>query len=817
MITHVFMLRNFFKTAGRNILKYKSYSLINFIGLTTGFALALLILTYVRSELSYDRFHERADRLYRIKYVAPNGLELASSPPPIAPVMKDFFPEVEEVARMYSRNVSIARPETEESFEETNVFFADSTITKMFSFDFISGNPAEALKDKFTVLINEAMAKKYFGDKDPLGESLLFQGKHSFKVAGVVKDFPENSHIRFNMLVPYDNMFDLETDQAAQILRNNLAMNFIISHSYTYVLLKPGADPGNVDNNMEAFLKKYAQPNLIVGQIFTLMPITDIHLKSELLVEPRPTNSMTNIFIFAGVGLLTLIIACINYINLSTAQSFARVREVGIRKILGSLRYQLISQFLAESFLFCLIAVILSFAVFYAALPLLNTLTDKSLAFGEVVDRELLLYATVIVLGITLLAGTYPAYFVTHFNSITALKGQASDLHGSHFLRRALVVFQLFIACILLSGSLLIVKQLDFLNTRPLGFQQEHIINVPLFSSNLNGIFRQNDSTFWVRLQSFRDAIESQTGVRGTTLSSTAPGLGAIFRGTVPEGFTQQDNMFIANLSADEDFLATYDMALLAGRSFNKSLGNDVNDAFIVNETAVKEWNWETPEQSIGKTLNREGKQGKVIGVVRDFHFTSLSTAVSPMVIEMNPNQYNLLSIKFENANIQPTIDKLEAKWNEMFPEKTFQFNFLDEQINNQYENFRNFGTIIQTFTFIAILISCLGVYGLVLFVVQRKVKEIGVRKVLGASVPGILRLIYKDFVWLLVIGFVLAIPVSYYLMNQWLMNFTYRTSIDVSTYFLSFLLVVVVVALTIGYQALRASLSNPVDSLRSE
>lgn len=811
------MFQNFLRTALRTILKYKAYATINFLGLTTGFALALLIVAYVRSEVSYDRFHANADRLYRIKYVAPNGLELASSPPPIAPVMKDFFPGVEEAGRMFGRSVSVSLPEGKQAFEENSVFFADSSIMKMFSFEFVKGDPGRALADKFTVLINEEMAKKYFGDKDPIGETLIFSGNVSFKVTGVVKDFPGNSHIRFNMLVPYDNMFDLESPQAAQILRNNLAINFIISHSYTYVLLKPGADPTDVDKNMEAFLKKYAQPDLIVGQVFTLMPVPDIHLKSTLLVEPTPTNSWTNLNIFIGVGVLTLLIACINYINLSTAQSFTRVKEIGIRKILGSMKGQLISQFLAESFLFALVSFVFSLLAFYLALPFLNSLTDKNLLFAEVMDWQLIVSGIVLVFIITGLAGGYPSYFVTQFNSINALKGAGITQHGSQFLRKTLVVFQLAIACMLLSGSLLILKQLKFISDRPLGFQRDQVINVPIFSSNLNGIFRQNDSTFWNKLQTFRDVIETQSGVMATTLSSNAPGLGAIFRGTVPEGFTQQDNMFIANMSVDYDFFKTYGMEFVAGRPFSKDYGTDQQNAFIINESAVKQFNFDTPEGSLGKTINREGKQGKVVGVIRDFNFTSLTEPVSSMVLEISPNGYNTLSIKFQNANITTTLDKLESEWNKMFPEKTFQYTFLDEQLNNQYRGFQNFATIIQAFTGIAILISCLGVYGLILFVVQRKVKEIGVRKVLGASVPSILRLIYRDFVWLIVAGFVFAIPVSYYFIGQWLENFTYHTTIDVFTYVISLLVVVVVVAVTIAIQAIKASLANPVNSLRSE
>lgn len=811
------MLKNFFKTAGRNILKYRAYATINFLGLTTGLALALLILTYVRSELSYDRFHTNADRLYRIKYVVPNGLELATSPPPIAPVMKDYFPEVEEAGRIYLRNVSISIPDTEQTFEENSIAFADSTIMRMFTFEFVKGNPDVALKDKFTVVITEDMARKYFGDKDPIGESLIFAGKQSFKVTGVIKEYPDNSHIGFNMLVPYESMFDLESDQAAQVLRNNLAINFVISHSYTYVLLKPGADPTNVDRNMDAFLKKYAQPQLLVGQVFTLMPVPVIHMESELLVEPSPTNSWTNLYIFIGVGILTLLIACINYINLSTAQSFTRIKEIGIRKVMGSMKHQLITQFMAESFLFCFLSLVFAFLVFYGALPLLNELTAKELVFSEVMDIKTIAAAVALVVAITILAGGYPAWFVTRFNSINSLKGQTSGQLGSQALRKVLVVFQLSIACMLVSGSILIVKQLNYLQSRPLGFQKDQVITIPLFSQNLNGLFRQNDSTFWNRLQTFRDVIENQSGVHGTTLSSNAPGLGAIFRGTVPEGFTQQDNMFIANLSVDYDFISTYGMELAAGRSFAKEYGTDRAEAFIVNESAVKEFNWGSPDQAIGKKLNREGKEGKIVGVIKDFQFRSLTEPMSAMVLEVSPNGYNTLSVRFNNDEIQPTIDKLEAEWNKMFPEKTFQFTFLDEQIDSQYQSFQNFGTIIQVFTFIAILISCLGVYGLVLFVVQRKVKEIGVRKVLGANVMSILGLIYKDFAWLIAIGFLVAIPASYYLMSEWLENFNDHTPIDAVTYLISFTLVIVVVGATIGYQAVKASLANPVTSLRSE
>jgi putative ABC transport system permease protein len=811
------MLKNFFTTAWRNILRHKTYAIINFIGLTCGLTLALLIFAYVRSEMSYDRFHEKADRLYRFGYTVPNGLLLASVPPPIAPSLKEFFPEVEEAVRLYGRNVSIKLPETTQAFEESGVYFADSSFTKMFSLEFVAGSAARALHDKYTILINEEMASKYFGNKNPIGESLILSGRHSFKVTGVVKNFPDNSHIRFNMLVPYDDMFELEDEKTEVVLRNNLAKNFVISHSYTYVLLKDGASHQSINDKMDDFVKKYADPSLVIGQKFALIPLTDIHLKSTFQAEPSPTNSITNIYIFIAAGLLTLIIACINYINLSTAQALTRIKEIGIRKILGSMKYQLIGQFLAESFLFCLIALAISFVAFDFTLPLLNQLTSKNLQFLTSVDRILVLSSIGLLVAITVLAGGYPAYFVTKFKSVNALKGADSRGSGSQLLRKALVVVQLSIASMLLSGSVLIIKQLNFLESRPLGFQKEHVINIPLYSNNLNNYFQQGDTTFQSRLQSFRNTVESKSEIRFTALSSGSPGVGAIYRGTIPEGFAKEDNLFVANMSVDYDFLEAYGMELVAGRGLSRDFTTDKKEGFMVNETAVREFKWGTAEQALGKEINREGKIGKVVGVVKDYNFTALTVPISALILSIDENQFNTLSVKFLNTNVESVLKTIETEWNNIFPEKAFEYFFLDEQINQQYTDFQNFGSIIQYFSGIAILISCLGVYGLVLFTVQRKVKEIGVRKVLGASIRSILALLYRDFALLIVFGFVLAAPVSYYFLTQWLTNFTYHVSIDVMTYTISLLLVLAVVTLTIGYQAIRAAMANPVESLRSE
>lgn len=814
-----FMITNFFRTAWRNILKYKTYATINFVGLTCGLTLSLLIFTYIRNEISFDTFHSKLERIYRIKYNTPNDLKLATTPPPIAPRMKEYFPEVEEVARVYIRNASISKSVDgqNESFEEQNVAFADSTLTDIWTLDFIAGDAKKALKEPFTVIITDETAKKYFGENNPMGETLTFGGNISFTVSGVVKKFPVNSHIQFNMLIPYDNMFNMETSATAQVLRNNLDINYIVSHSYTYVLLKPGTSPESVNARFDEFIKKYALPQLQRGQKFELFPLADVHLKSDMLAEPTTTNSYATLFIFAGVGLLTLIIACINYVNLATAQSFTRIKEIGIRKILGSARSQLIGQFLLESFLFCLIAFLLSLVGMYYALPLLNQLTGSDLQFLEVMDMTTLGAALALLVVITLLAGGYPSIYATQFDSVNSLKGSGGgSLYAGNYLRKVLVVFQLLITSALISGSMMIVKQLRYLENRPLGFARENILVVQMQSQNLNGLFSSGDPSFQERLNSFRNTIENQSSVRSSALSTSVIGQGAVFRGLVPEGFTQDDNMFVANLGIDYDLLDTYQIKILAGRNFSKEVGSDPAEGFIINETALTEFNFGTPQEALGKTLNLEGKQGKVIGVVEDFNFNALTSPISALVMDLQP-RYSFLSISLHNENTQQNIEVLQNKWNELFPEKAFEFFFLDTQLNQQYQNYQNFGKIINSFTLIAVLISCLGVYGLILFVVQRKVKEIGVRKVLGASVPGILKLIFMEFTWLIVIAFVIAVPFSYYLISRWFENFVYHTSIDVFTYIASLAIVLVIVSITIIYNAHKAASANPVNSLRSE
>ncbi len=813
------MFNRFLKTAKRNILRNKVYALINFSGLSIGIALTLLIFIYVREEVSYDKFHKKSDRIYRLKYSLPSqGMELASSPPPIVPKLADTFSEVETAARVFGRNVSIKRDDNaQEVFEETNVFFVDTTFNKIFDLEFIAGNPEQALKKNNVILIEE-IAKKYFGDENPIGQSLNFSNRISFSVAGVVKAMPSNSHISFNMLLPYDNMFDLEAPRAAQIMRNNLANNFMISHSYSYVLLKEGADPKSVDNGMQQFLEDNANPNMLLGQVFTLMPIEDIHLSSTLLAEPSATNSWSNIYVFIAVGILTLLIASINYVNLATAQSFSRIKEIGIRKALGSAKSQLIRQFLTEALLFVLISGVVSQLIIYLALPTLNDLTGKEFQFIQVVDTQLLSICVVITLVITLLAGAYPAFFISGFNTVNALKGKKIQAKGGgNLLRKSLVTFQLLVASFLLVGSIIIYKQLSFITNKSLGFDKDKVVMIQLFSQNLNNIFSGSDSTFQMRLKTFSDQLVNQSSIKSTSRVSAPVGLGAIYRGAIPEGFTSEDNMIMANLSVDYNFFETFGIDVIAGRALSEEFPSDVSGTFLVNETAVRDYNWEMPEKAIGKELAIDGQPGKVVGVIKDFHFVGLTQPLSPLCINLNLTNSPLLAVKISGGEIEQVVETIESSWNSLFPEKSFEYTFLEDGLDNQYAAFNNFGDIIKHFSLISIIISCLGLYGMILYSTQSKIKEIGIRKVLGAGVGTILMSIFREFGLLILIAFTLAIPVSYYAAIDWLDAFQYRIDIDPITYIIGLAVILAVVALTVGYNATKAALVNPVDSIRNE
>lgn len=815
------MFKNYFLSAVRNLTKHKTFSFINILGLTGGLTSCLLIFTFVIDEFSYDTSHQKGDRIYRVQYDIQN-FHLARVPPIMSENIAAYFPEVETTSRLFSRGVSVQVPNENTSdikrFEESNVNFADASLFEIFDFELVSGSIDGALTEPFTIVLNEEIASKYFGDANPIGKQLLLEGDKSFKVTAVVEDFPVNSHTHFDMLLPYDNMYDLEPEGLKENVRNNFKRNWIVSHSPTYVLLKEGRSPESVDARFPDFISEKIPANMNKDPSFKLQPLSDIHLNNDIQAQAEPSGSMRFIYIFIAVGVLTLVIACINFINLSTARSLQRTKEIGMRKVLGSGKSSLIAQFLGESFLTTAVATLLAYGLSSLLLPQMNVLTNKTLDTSVLFTPQILGGLSLLFILAGFMAGLYPSFFVTRIAPLSSLKGEISkSRQGGLAFRKVLIIVQFGISVILISSTLIVFDQLDMMRNRPLGFNKEHIVNVPVQSQNFNNVFGGIDGQKRQKMNAFEDAIANIPGVVGSTVSSTAPGFGIVNRNIVPEGFTAQDNIIAPVYAVDYDFIDTYEIEVLTGRGFSTEFGTDHQSAFIINEFGASEFEFGNAEEALGKSINVEGKEGKVIGVVKDFNFLSLAQPMGTLIMEVSVAQFGVFSLKLENENIPQTLAKVEDTWNEFFAEETFDPTFLDESLEQSYTQQEQLGTIVGYFSVLAILISCLGSYGLIMFIASRKMKEVGIRKVLGASIPNIVMLMSKQFVVLAVISMAIAIPITVWLGNGWLEDFSYRISISPMSFIIASLLTVGLVLITISFQAIKAAVSNPVKALRTE
>ena len=813
------MVKNYILIAFRSLFKNKIYALINIFGLAIGISCCIYIYLFVNDELSYDRFQNKYDRIHRVIYHATNGKNYAQVPPVISPLMTEFFPEVETSARMYERNMSVQIEQENErrEFEEEDVFFADSAIIDIFSFDFIEGNPDKMLKEPFTVVLSKSLSDKYFHGKNAIGRNIILQGNMPFQVVGVFRDYPDNSHIKMNMLLPYDNMYDMENDKAAAFMRENLSYNWVISHSNTYVLLKEGFTSQTVNNKFPDLLKNHAHEKLQVGQRFSLEPMSDFYLFSDAFATPENKSSIKFVYAFSAIAFITLLIACCNFINLSTAHSIKRTKEVGLRKVLGAYKRQLFGQFLGESLIVSIIGFILALLILSLVLPMLNQITDKSLSFSALGNLTSLgmLFLILILAGI--LGGVYPSYIITRVNVVDTLKGRSSIKPGRFSLRKVLVSFQFMISVTLISVAIVIYNQIDHLLNRPMGFEEEEIINIPIFSNNLNSVFGGVDGVMRQRLNTFEEEVIKHPGINHVTLSSVRPGLGAISRMTIPEGHDPDKQIFVPTMGVDYDFIEAYGLQVISGRDFNKNAGTDHKEAFIINKKFIDKFNWGSPEEAIGKEIDLEGKEGNVIGVIDDFHYTSLQYPIEALILEINIASFNTFSFNVHQSNFKEVTDFLQEKWRLHFPEKTFEYSFLSNKISDQYQSEKRMSWIISIFAVLAILISCLGSYGLVMFSAKRKEKEIGVRKVLGASVVRLTRMLFSEFTWLFLIGFVFAVPLVVYFSMQWLNNYSYKVPVDLFIFLQSGFITLLIIWISISYQSIKAALINPVQLLRDE
>jgi putative ABC transport system permease protein len=808
------MLKSYIKTAFRNLMKYKVISSINLFGLTVGLTCSLLILAYILNELSYDKYNANADRIYRVTRTFNNqdgnvSLRLSTISPPFGPYLLTDFPDIQKMTRILSNGVTSMR--YHEKLFNDHVYFADENLFDVFSVRVLKGNPKTALSIPFTVMIDEEMSKKYFGDEDPMNKSIRFNNQFELKVSGVFKSFPANAHIHPEVMVSFSTLNDTAV-YGAEGLRTNWGNNSF----FTYLLMPENYPVKKMVAQFPAFLDKHMPHKDFNGMNpskFTsldLQKLTDIHLYSHTDYEAEPNGDMKRVYIFSIVAFFILLIACINYMNLSTARSALRAREIGIRKVIGARKKELILQFLGESVLLCWIAILLAGVFTFFALPWLNSMAGEHFSFGILVQWQVLLPLFIAPFVIGTLSGIYPAIFLSSFQPIKTLKGLFKAGGGNISFRQVLVTTQFVISIVLIITTVVVFQQLHFMQQKSLGYDKEHIVLLP-YGTDLGKQYNTFRSEL-LRNAGFKDITRSTRVPTGRLLDD----MGAF---TYTGDSARPTNTDIKYVGVDYDFLSVYGIKILAGRDFSREFATDTA-SFILNESAIHTLGWKDPQTAIGKDFRYGNQKGHIIGVVRDFNFESMHQAIVPLILIMLPpsqSYYSDASVKMSGTNLHSSLEYLEKTWRRMFPEAPYQFNFLDERFDKLYESEQKQGSIFVSFACIAIFIACLGLFGLSAFAISQRIKEIGIRKVLGANATGIVALLSKDFLRLVVIAAVIAFPIAWYAMHDWLKDFAYRISIEWWVFLMAGILAALIALITVGFQALKAAIANPVKSLRTE
>ncbi|MEO5681406.1 MAG: FtsX-like permease family protein [Chitinophagaceae bacterium] len=793
------MIKNYFKVAFRNLWRHRTFSFINILGLTVGLTAFFLIFMYVKFELSYDAFNSKADRIYRVVADLKTPSETLRTSGPgwaVGPNIKEEFAEVEAVARVTGDNILVRKGEIK--FREENAIWADSSLFKIFDFTLSKGNPRTALSEPFSIVFTETAAKKYFGKEDPMGKTLLLTGDaFPSTVTGIIKDIPENSQVKADMLVSMSTI----TAKFNKTLDSQWA-NY---GNRTYILLKPQVKAASLLAKLPAFLEKRNGTEMKRLQMFPtllLEPLRDVYLHSTR--DGNKTGNSGNVYIFSIIALFILVIACINFVNLTTARSAERAKEVGIRKVVGAGKGQLAKQFIGESVLICVIAFVL--AVIAAALLLspFNQLSGKIIAQSIFEHGAYLLILFVIAVAIGILAGIYPALVLSSFQPVKVLKGRFATGTKGTILRKGLVVAQFTISIALIIGTIVVYAQMKYMRSQDLGFNKEQKLII--------------DSQGDPAKNTLKQSIASIPGVQATSLAGSVPG------GGNPGAYSQVENkkgdMQIANLDlyfTDFDYIPQYQIKIVAGRAFSKEMGTDTTQAMLLNETAVKLFGYSSAKDIIGKKFDQWGRKGTVIGVTEDFHFRSLQEVIKPLSMRIEPDRCYLISATVTAAQVPATIAAIESKWKALIPNRPFSYFFLDEFFDKQYRSEMRFGKLFLNFALLAIFISCLGLLGLASYSTMQRTKEIGIRKVMGASVGGIVNLLSRDFLVLVLISFVVAAPIAWYGMHSWLKDFAYRIDISWWVFVLAGIIAVVIALGTISFQAIKAAVANPVKSLRTE
>jgi putative ABC transport system permease protein len=809
------MIKNYLKIAYRNLVKYKFISFINIFGLTVGLACCLLILTYILNELSYDKYQPNADRVYRVTRTFLNpetktvSLTLSTISPPFAPLLKNDFGEIEDITRTISNGTTPMKYE-EKMFNEENVMFADDHFFNFFKTNVVKGDPQKALSDPYSVMMTEEIAKKYFGNEEPMNKMIrINMGDYfNFKVTGVYKDLPSNTHFHPSILISFNTLNDTLI-YGAENLRRNWGNNSF----FTYIRLPNHYDPKKLEAQFPAFLDKHMGDEYTGkykpsdGTSLGLQKLTDIHLRSHTDYEAEENGDIKRVYIFSAIALFILLIACINYMNLSTSRSTLRAKEIGIRKVAGAERKEIVFQFLTESILVSYLSLALAIAITWLALPWLNKISGQKLTIDILLKWQIIVPLLLIPFIVGIISGLYPALFMSSFQPIKVLKGFLKTGGGISF-RKALVTLQFAISIILIIATGIVFWQMRYMQNKILGFDKEHIVTLP-YATQLND-----------KYDAFRNELLSNSYIKNVGRSSRIPtgrlldAMGARMESADTLAPVNADIKFV---SADQDFISTYGVKILAGRGFLRDYSLDTS-AFLINEAAAKVLGFKNYSDAIGKNFGYGNRRGKLIGVFNDFHFESLHQKITPLVILFpRGSGYGRISIKVSGANIPAALNRIESTWRNFLPETPYQYSFLDENFARLYEAEQRQKTILIIFASLAIFIACLGLFGLSAFAIMQRLKEIGIRKVLGADVSTIVTLLSKDFLKLVAFAAIPAFVVSWYFMNKWLEDFAYRISMPWWMFITAGVLAAVIALVTISFQAIKAALTNPVKSLRTE
>jgi len=787
------LFKNYLKVSVRNIFRHKGHSFINITGLAVGMAACLILFLWVQDELSYDCYHAKADRIYRVvsQYEVEGVVRRSAlTQAPLLPALMNEFPGVKKGVR-FGKNGFLVRYK-DKLFHEI-IFFADPEIFNVFSFPLVRGNPETALKEPHSILISEEMRIKYFGDDNPVGKTLTIDENRDYKITGVFKNIPRNSHFRFNFLGSFLDYAGRHSDKWG------------ILNYYTYILISKNYPVHKLDEKMPGFIEKYRgkESRYKYKSLYTFQPLTRIHLHSDLANEIEPNSDIKNIYVTSLIALFILLIACSNYINLSTAMHFKRTKEVGLRKVFGATRVQLMKQFLSDSFLFSFISVPLAIGLVGLFLPVFNSLSGKQLEINYFNNLFLLPGLIGISLCVGFISGIFPASYISALQPVKALKGILNYSSTATFLRRALVIFQFSISIIFIISTIIISNQLSFIKNKKLGFDKEYILNIPIQSSEA-----------LQKYETIKNEFIQNTNVSGVCASSFIPGKDFYYQNYWHKGLNPDAHPMIAWIPVDHDFIKTFRIKLVEGRDFSKKFHDDVKGAFLINEAAAKEFGWQS---TTGHELTIGNAKGTIIGVVEDFHYKSLHNEVKPLALFISPELFEYFSVRINAENIPQTLRYLKNKWQELVPSQAFEYSFLDEDLDNLYKVEIRLRKIFVIISILAILIACLGLFGLTSFLEGLRTKEIAIRKVFGGSIPGIVILLIKDFIKCVVISNIIAWPITWYAMNKWLQNFAHRVDIFLWTFLLAGILSIAFTTLTVSFKTIKAALVNPVEILKYE